>query len=116
MLLSSLLLIPFLGCLAVLAWPGSPTPGRLRQITIVILVAQLAMSLLAAVQFDLAQPGLQLTEHHSWIPGIGLDYALGIDGLSLPLVLINGAAHPGVGGDHPRHQQAPAFVLRDCCC
>jgi NAD(P)H-quinone oxidoreductase subunit 4 len=91
MLLSSLLLIPFLGCLAVLAWPGSPTPGRLRQITIVILVAQLAMSLLAAVQFDLAQPGLQLTEHHSWIPGIGLDYALGIDGLSLPLVLINGA-------------------------
>jgi len=91
MLLSSLLLIPFLGCLALLACPGSPTPGRLRQITIVILVAQLVMSLLTAAQFDPTAAGLQLQEHHRWVPGIGLDYALGVDGLSLPLVLINGA-------------------------
>ncbi len=91
MLLSSLLLIPFLGCLALLVWPGSPTPGRLRQITIVMLVAQLILSLVTAAQFDPMAPGLQLQEHHSWVPGIGLDYALGVDGLSLPLVLINGA-------------------------
>jgi NAD(P)H-quinone oxidoreductase subunit 4 len=91
MLLSSLLLIPFLGCLALMVWPGSPSPGRLRQITIVILVAQLILSLVTAAQFDPAAPGLQLQEHHSWVPGIGLDYALGVDGLSLPLVLINGA-------------------------
>ena len=91
MLLSSLLLIPFLGCLALLVWPGSPTPGRLRQITIVMLVAQLILSLVTAAQFDPIVPGLQLQEHHSWVPGIGLDYALGVDGLSLPLVLINGA-------------------------
>jgi NAD(P)H-quinone oxidoreductase subunit 4 len=91
MLLSSLLLIPFLGCLALLVWPGSPTPGRLRQITIVMLVAQLILSLVTAAHFDPMAPGLQLQEHHSWVPGIGLDYALGVDGLSLPLVLINGA-------------------------
>ncbi|MBV2350416.1 NADH-quinone oxidoreductase subunit M [Synechococcus sp. HK05] len=91
MLLTSLLLIPFLGTLALLAWPGSPTPAQLRQITIGILVAQLALSLLTALQFDPSVAGLQLTEHHSWVPGIGLDYALGVDGLSLPLVLINGA-------------------------
>ena len=91
MLLTTLLLIPFLGTLALLTWPGSPTPGQLRQITIVILLAQLALSLVTALQFDPTASGLQLTEHHSWVPGIGLDYALGVDGLSLPLVLINGA-------------------------
>jgi NAD(P)H-quinone oxidoreductase subunit 4 len=91
MLLSSLLLIPFLGCLALLVWAGNPTPGRLRQITIVMLVAQLILSLVTAAQFDPMAPGLQLQEHHSWVPGIGLDYALGVDGLSLPLVLINAA-------------------------
>jgi len=91
MLLSSLLLIPFLGCLALLVWPGNPTPGRLRQITILMLVAQLILSLVTAAQFDPMAPGLQLQEHHSWVPGIGLDYALGVDGLSLPLVLINAA-------------------------
>jgi NAD(P)H-quinone oxidoreductase subunit 4 len=74
-----------------MVWPGSPSPGRLRQITIVILVAQLILSLVTAAQFDPTAPGLQLQEHHSWVPGIGLDYALGVDGLSLPLVLINGA-------------------------
>ena len=91
MLLSSLLLIPFLGTLALLLWPGNPAPSRLRVITIVILVAQLLVSVLTAVNFDPALAGMQLQEHHAWLPGIGLDYALGVDGLSLPLVLINGA-------------------------
>jgi NAD(P)H-quinone oxidoreductase subunit 4 len=91
MALSLLLLIPFVGTLALLLWPGSPSPSRLRLITIAILVLQLGTSLAVALAFDPAQAGMQLQERHSWLPGIGLDYALGVDGLSLPLVLINGA-------------------------
>ena len=91
MLLSALLLIPFAGTLALLLWPGGPSPSRLRLITIAILVLQLAASLAVALRFDPALPGLQLQELHRWVPGIGLDYALGVDGLSLPLVLINAA-------------------------
>lgn len=90
MLLSSLLIIPFLGTLALLAWPGNPSPARLRQITIAILVLQLGLSVVTGLQFNPELPGMQLQELHHWVPGIGLDYALGIDGLSLPLVLING--------------------------
>ena len=89
MLLSLLLLIPFLGTLALLLWPGSPSPSRLRLITIAILVLQLGVSLAVAWAFDPSLAGMQLQEHHAWVPGIGLDYAIGIDGLSLPLVLIN---------------------------
>ncbi len=91
MLLSSLLLIPFAGSLVVLLWPGQPSPQRLRLVTIVILVAQLLVSLGLIALFDPAAPGMQLQESHAWVPGIGLDYALGVDGLSLPLVLINAA-------------------------
>jgi NAD(P)H-quinone oxidoreductase subunit 4 len=91
MLLSSLLLIPFVGSLVVLLWPGQPSPQRLRLVTIVILVAQLLVSLGLIALFDPAAPGMQLQESHAWVPGIGLDYALGVDGLSLPLVLINAA-------------------------
>ena len=91
MLLSSLLIVPFLGTLALLAWPGQPSPARLRQITIAILVVQLALSVLTALQFQPQVPGMQLQELHRWVPSIGLDYALGVDGLSLPLVLINAA-------------------------
>jgi len=91
MLLTSLLLIPFAGCLALLLWPGSPRPSRLRLIAIAILVLQLGVSLAVALAFDPAQAGMQLQVRHAWVPGIGLDYALGVDGLSLPLVLINAA-------------------------
>ena len=91
MLLSSLLLIPFAGTLALMLWPGGPSPSRFRLIAIGILVLQLGVSLAVALAFDTTQAGMQLQERHAWVPGIGLDYALGVDGLSLPLVLINGA-------------------------
>jgi NAD(P)H-quinone oxidoreductase subunit 4 len=91
MLLTSLLLIPFAGSLALLLWPGGPSPARLRLIAIAMLVLQLGVSLAVALAFDPAQPGMQLQVRHAWVPGIGLDYALGVDGLSLPLVLINAA-------------------------
>jgi NAD(P)H-quinone oxidoreductase subunit 4 len=89
MLLSSLLLIPFLGTLVLLVWPGSPSPQRLRLGTIAILSLQLLMALLVLAGFDIHNEGMQLLEQHRWLPGLGLDYRLGIDGLSLPLVLIN---------------------------
>ena len=91
MLLTSLLLIPFAGSLALLLWPGGPSPARLRLIAIAMLVLQLGVSLAVALAFDPAQSGMQLQVRHAWVPGIGLDYALGVDGLSLPLVLINAA-------------------------
>ena len=91
MLITSLLLIPFLGRRALLLWPGSPAPSRLRWIAIAVLVVQLGFSVALALAFDPAQAGMQLQDHHRWLPGLGLDYAVGVDGLSLPLVLINGA-------------------------
>ncbi|NDC34395.1 MAG: NADH-quinone oxidoreductase subunit M [Synechococcaceae bacterium WB9_2_112] len=91
MLLSGLLLIPFVGSLVLLLWPAGASPQRLRLVTIVILLVQLALSLVVVWAFDPAAAGMQLQEQHSWVPGIGLDYALGVDGLSLPLVLINAA-------------------------
>ena len=91
MLLSSLLLIPFVGSLVVLLWPEGASPQRLRLVTIAILVAQLLLSLGLIAVFDPTASGMQLQERHAWVPGIGLDYALGIDGLSLPLVVINAA-------------------------
>jgi len=91
MLLSALLLIPFAGSLTLLLWPGSPPPQRFRLLAITILVIQLLASLATALVFDPSQAGMQLQELHRWLPGIALDYSLAVDGLSLPLVLINAA-------------------------
>jgi len=88
-MLSTLLLIPFLGAFVLLFWPGQPVPGRMRVVTIVVLALQLAWSLRVLLAFDPGVGGMQLQESFAWVSSIGLDYRLGIDGLSLPLVVMN---------------------------
>jgi len=88
-MLSALLLIPFLGAFVLLFWPGQPVPGRMRVVTIVVLALQLAWSLRVLLAFDPGVGGMQLQESFAWVSSIGLDYRLGIDGLSLPLVVMN---------------------------
>ncbi len=40
--------------------------------------------------FDLSNSNLQLTESYSWIPQLDLNWSVGVDGLSMPLVLLTG--------------------------
>ncbi len=44
--------------------------------------------------FDPAQAGLQMVARHSWIPAIGAELHLGLDGLSLLLVLLPSLVFP----------------------
>ncbi|MBC6418548.1 MAG: NAD(P)H-quinone oxidoreductase subunit 4 [Prochloron sp. SP5CPC1] len=40
--------------------------------------------------YDLSNPGLQLVDSYSWIPQINLNWSVGADGLSMPLILLTG--------------------------
>jgi NADH-quinone oxidoreductase subunit M len=53
----------------------------------------LAIALLAG--FDSGTPGLQDTVDVDWIPGLGVDYSLGIDGLNVFLVLLTAVLWTG---------------------
>jgi NADH-quinone oxidoreductase subunit M len=44
--------------------------------------------------FDAVATGLQMVERHTWIPTIGAEYLVGIDGLSLLLVLLTSIIIP----------------------
>ncbi len=41
-------------------------------------------------QYDFSQPGLQLVESYAWVPPLGLNWSVGADGLSMPLILLTG--------------------------
>ncbi|MEM6838697.1 MAG: NADH-quinone oxidoreductase subunit M [Cyanobacteria bacterium P01_C01_bin.120] len=88
-MLSALILIPLAGALVISLWPRQWSG---RQIWLVTLLVQ-ALSLLwggwIAWQFDIQQPDLQFVESLPWIDALGLTYQLGVDGLSMPLLLIN---------------------------
>jgi NADH-quinone oxidoreductase subunit M len=51
-------------------------------------IVTLGVAIGMAVGFDSGSSGLQYTVDTSWIPGLGVDYSLGIDGLNLFLVLL----------------------------
>ena len=40
--------------------------------------------------YDFSSPDFQLTESFAWIPQIGLNWSLAVDGLSMPLVILAG--------------------------
>lgn len=41
-------------------------------------------------KYDFANPGLQLVEKYAWVPTLDLNWSVGVDGLSMPLVLLTG--------------------------
>ena len=95
-MLTLLLLIPFLGALLISVLPGlgssdiSESVGRSRTFTLAILAVQCLVSFGLLVPFSAVEPGQQLVEILPWLPQMGLEFSLGVDGLSLPLVLMNG--------------------------
>ncbi|MEM7794312.1 MAG: NADH-quinone oxidoreductase subunit M [Cyanobacteria bacterium P01_C01_bin.118] len=88
-MLSTLLLIPLVGALVIGCWPGQLTGERARNLSITFLVVNLVASLYALSQFDLSITTLQFRESIPWLEYLGLSYEVGIDGLSLPLLIIN---------------------------
>ena len=44
---------------------------------------------ITAMRFEVDRPGFQFVESHSWLPTFGINYALGLDGISLILILMS---------------------------
>ena len=54
----------------------------------------LALSLYLWFEFDPAQPGFQFVETAAWFPGVNVSYRMGVDGISLFLILLAAALMP----------------------
>jgi NADH-quinone oxidoreductase subunit M len=86
-LLSAIVFLPTLGALALLLLDRRDE-RRLRQVALAVAVATFLVSLLLWIGFDRARVGFQFAERRAWIPGFGVGYHVGVDGISLLLVLL----------------------------
>ncbi|HET9856321.1 MAG TPA: NADH-quinone oxidoreductase subunit M [Chthoniobacterales bacterium] len=89
-LISVLILIPIVGAMAL--YIGRPKNARTVALIFNALSAFYALMLWQ--KFDATASGLQVVERHAWIPSIGAEYLLGVDGLSLLLVLLTSLVFP----------------------
>lgn len=86
-MLRSLLLLPLLGALVIALLPGR-WPRASRTVALAASAAALAWTVRIAAAFDPADPGVQFFESAIWNPRLGTAFALGVDGFSLPMVLL----------------------------
>ncbi len=87
-MLSLLIWLPIAGALVIGLLPGD-NPRLVRLTSLVIALSMFVISLALLGQFDLKAQGMQMSEFIPWLPVLGLNYSLGVDGLSLPLVVLN---------------------------
>ena len=87
MLLSGLLIVPSVGLLGILAMPRTAV-GSIRRIAAAATGMTLLLSLKLLSVFQPHVTAMQFEERWSWIPQMHIFYHLGVDGISLPMILL----------------------------
>jgi NADH-quinone oxidoreductase subunit M len=92
-ILSWVLWIP-LGGAIVLAFLPRDRHALIRGWALAVTIGALGMSLAVLAYFDKSEAGFQMVEHHQWIRALGASYHIGIDGISLWLVVLTAFLWP----------------------
>ncbi|MGD8309776.1 MAG: NADH-quinone oxidoreductase subunit M, partial [Chromatiales bacterium] len=86
-ILSLVIWLPIVGGAMVLA-SGDKAPNVSRWTALAIAVLTFVVSLPLWSGFDVSTAQMQFVERHAWVPLFGIEYHLGIDGISMPLILL----------------------------
>jgi len=86
-LLSVLIWLPIVGGILVLLLGDKRLPAA-RWVALLAAVATLALCVPLYWGFDGSTAAFQFRERYDWIPAFHADYHLGVDGISLPLILL----------------------------
>ncbi|MFK5970310.1 MAG: NADH-quinone oxidoreductase subunit M [Candidatus Marithrix sp.] len=86
-LLSILMWLPILGGVWVLII-GDKQASLVRPIALIISLLTFLLSLPLFFSFDTTTAAMQFSEKLSWIPAFGINYHLGVDGISMPLIML----------------------------
>ncbi len=90
-LLNGILWLPILGSIAVLFMPGKKING-IRWVSLITTALTFALTLLLYFSYDSVITNTEniFMVKHEWIKSFNIFYTLGVDGLSLPMVVLNG--------------------------
>jgi NADH-quinone oxidoreductase subunit M len=87
-LLSLVVWLPILGGVAVLLAGDKGDANGVRVLSLVITVATFLLSLGLYSGFDNGTAAMQFEERHAWIPVFDIYYHFGVDGFSMPLIIL----------------------------
>ena len=86
--LTLLVLLPLIGA-ALVATVNKEKEDAIKKLAFLTTLVVAVVGIALALQFDRSDAGLQFVEKRSWIPAFGINYAVGIDGIALVLILMS---------------------------
>jgi NADH-quinone oxidoreductase subunit M len=88
-LLSLAIWVPILAGLIILATGSDRNAPLARMLSLIGALAGLLVTIPLYTSFDMATPAMQFVELKPWIKGFNANYHLGVDGISMPFVILN---------------------------
>lgn len=106
-LLSALIFVPMIGAVAILLTTKS-RPEFAKLIGLLASVMTGALTIYMLKEFDQGDAGFQFVSQQDWIERWGIGWHLGVDGISLFLVVLTGILFPlAIVGVDPHHGEKP---------
>jgi NAD(P)H-quinone oxidoreductase subunit 4 len=88
--LTAIIAFPLIAALAIPVLPD-PDGKNVRLYALGVGILELGLIIYTfATHYDINESSLQLVERYSWVPQLGLNWSVGVDGLSMPLVVLTG--------------------------
>ncbi len=87
-LLSLVIWTPIIGGLLVMLVGSGRTGLEAKVLSLLVSIVTFAISIPLYTSFDTATYQMQFTELAPWIESFGINYSLGVDGISMPLILL----------------------------
>ena len=93
MLLSLMIFVPLLGMIAVLLLPRE-SEELVKRVTLLFTLIPLALAVYLFISYDRSTAGTQYVANVPWIEAFNIQYHIGIDGLSVTLLLLTALLGP----------------------
>src|SRR3954471_5314172 len=94
-ILTSLIALPIAGSILLLALPDHErNEALIRRVALIVSLLVFGETLLMWSRFNAMSADFQFVERHAWIPAFGITYAVGVDGISLLLIVLTGFLTP----------------------
>ena len=87
-ILSILIWLPVLGGILILSTGGDRNAQLARKIALGFSVGTFLLSLSIYADFDINTASMQFVERYRWIEALHIEYFLGVDGISMPLIIL----------------------------
>jgi NADH-quinone oxidoreductase subunit M len=108
-ILTALIFVPAAGAGLVALVPAAREDVA-KTLGLLVSLATGVMTIILLVEFDAGNAGFQFVSRHNWITDFGVSWHLGVDGISLFLVVLTGVLFPVALAGPKIHSQPKAFM------